>query len=100
MGAAKDKPFTEMPKVSQSEWDRIFGKKTEKPKPGRYVTVDGKLIHEDDLPADYREIDCEAPAVHDERTYTKRFDWGAGRKWNSKAERREWMKRRGRECIG
>jgi hypothetical protein len=96
MPAAKNKPFSGPTEVTQAEWNRIFGK-PDKRKPGRHVLVDGKLVHEDELPApDVVDV----TAIHGDRVYTKLFDYGAGRKWNSRTERREWMKAKNRECIG
>lgn len=98
--AAKDKPFSMGCNVTQDRWDEIFGKKKTKVKKGRYVSVGDKLVHESELPANNPAKVAEAPAVFDDRVF-KNFDYGAGRYWRGgRAERREWLKREERECIG
>lgn len=36
--------------------------------------------------------------VTDDRLYTQKYDHGAGRKWNSYAERKAWMNSKGFAC--
>jgi hypothetical protein len=96
---AKDHPFVKFD-VSQDRWDSIFGKKEEKSKPGRYVWQDDKFVHEDEVSKTTQSSDNVAPAIHDDRLYKGVYDWGIGRVWNSRTERREYLKANGFECKG
>lgn len=100
--AAKDKPFSAGCNVSQEQWDRIFGKPKTKPKKGRYVLVGDKMVHESELSGivSTQPIVPSAPSIQTDKLYAGKYDPGAGRVWKSGTERREWMKREQRECIG
>ena len=89
---AKDKPFSMGCNVTQQRWDEIFGKNPKSSEKGTFVLKRGKLVKADDS---YDPSAPSAPAIHDDSLYTKQFDYGAGRKWGSRTERREWMKRKG-----
>ncbi len=88
---AKDKPFSAGCNVTQARWDSIFGKKHDKTEKGTWVWLDGKMVKQDEsTPA------SNAPAIHDDRTFTRQWDYGAGRNWKDhggRAGRKAWMRR-------
>jgi hypothetical protein len=93
---AKQHPMTQVPEMSQERWESIFGT-SGKPQCGTYVydpAVDAVVKKEDVKQPN------EAPAVHDDRMYQGVFDFGAGRVFNSRSERAQWMKDNGVTCVG
>lgn len=78
------KPIVHGFKVTQQHWDKIFDPATRPPEEAKPLTVDCHV---------------NAPAIHDDKLY-KGYDWGAGRNFDGRTERREWMKKNNVECKG
>ena len=94
---AKDRPFSMGVNCTQSHWDNIFGKKTDEQRKveREAYMLEQKAKQEKELAEKIANL---SPVRRD--IYAGVYDWGSGKTWESGTQRREWMKREGRECTG
>lgn len=88
----KRKPTIQTPDISEERWKEIFG--TTKCTPGSWTYDENGKSRKTDTKHDI------GIGVLDDRGIAGVWDVGAGRVFNSRAERAKWMKEKNVECVG